>query len=1071
MNNSENKEDWQNPRVLSRNRKIAHANVIPIQVSGEIRENVCRTSPYFYLLNGQWKFLYLGCPHQAPPGFETLGFHDQDWHGIMVPSNWQMPGSVTINPQNKAAQWSTCCSTGDEGWPGIFGKPNYTNVKYPFPVDPPYVPENNPVGLYRRKFNLPENWKGRRIFLVFEGVDSAFNVWVNGEFVGYSQGAHLPAEFDVTALVNNEVNDIAIQVFQWSDGSYLEDQDMWRLSGIFRDVYLYSTPTIYIQDVHTKTEFTDDYDMGILSLEVRIRNDSQHTLQPQKGWIRVQLLNAEQQILSEKRCSILKAIDPGAETRVLETIQVKQPSLWSAETPYLYTLLVCLSTDAFSTQEPGNTDETLILNLGFREVKIVGNVFLVNGVPIKLQGVNRHETHPDLGHAVPYDSMVQDILLMKQHNINAVRTSHYTNDPRWLDLCDHYGLYVIGEADLESHGMSYSGDANALANHSEWKDAHLDRVIRMVGRDRNHPSIIIWSLGNEAGYGKNFEEMAKWIHENEPTRPVHYEGGHDAKELDIVSVMYPKLDDLIKQGEKNDERPFFMCEYAHAMGNGPGNLKEYWETIRKYPRLMGGCVWEWVDHAIRRHSEQGEEWFAYGGDFGDYPNDGNFCVDGLNFPDRIPHTGLIEYKKIIEPVDVKAIDLAQGKIMVHNRYAFLSLEHMEGYWEIKKDDEIVETGDLGVLDIAPGKSQEFILSYQVPGCQTGVTYWLNISFRLKKSTPWAEKGFELAWAQFEVPALTLPAPPVFLHTPPELQVKAETERITLEGNDFQLSFDLIQGMLDQWKYQGVDLIRVAPHLNIWRAPTDNDQYISKKWRENGYDRLVSRTGLPAIVEQTPTYAKISIQAKLGQISYAPLFEVKYLYEIWGSGDILVTVDFQPYASILPMLPDLPRLGIQMGLNGSLDRLTWYGRGPHESYIDRKESAKVGIYSGSVMDQYVPYIFPQENGNKSDVRWASLTNKRGLGVLFIGQPLMNISAHYYTAEDFDKALHTHELKKRDDITANIDYEHGGLGSNSCGPRPLEKYLLQPHAYLFKIRLKAFDTNAHSQSWVYRSTSIS
>ena len=605
--------DWENPQQLSRNREPAHATLYPFPDETAALSCDRMQSSYFKLLNGDWRFWYSAIGDQLPTRFEDPVFDDTGWACLPVPSNWQMHG---------------------------YGKPHYTNVAYPYPVDPPHVPQENPVGIYRRTFTVPAAWAGQQIFLTFGGVDSAFYVWMNGRMLGYSQGAHMPSEFNITQYLHAGENTLVVQVYQWSDGSYLEDQDMWRLSGIFRDVYLTSTNDLHIHDVRVRTLLDADYTDATLGVQVTLKNCSVQT--PSGYRVVARLLSHDGIVVAQHDFPELSSLNSGEDTMPEMQIAVQRPHKWNAEEPYLYTLLITLADSA------GKTLEVQSLRVGFRQVEVRAQQLLVNGVAIKLKGVDRHDTHPDLGHAVPYESMLQDITLMKQHNINTVRTSHYPNDPRWYDLCDQYGMYIVDEADLECHGFGITGDINEISDDPAWEAAYVDRAERMVERDKNHACIIIWSLGNEAGYGRNHDAMAAWIRAHDPTRLIHYEGAFDAKVVDIVSVMYPKVDYLIQQGSKTDDaRPFFMCEYAHAMGNGPGNLKEYWEAIYAHPRLIGGCVWEWVDHGIRQHTSAGEEWFAYGGDFGDLPNDGNFCIDGLNFPDRIPHTGLTEYKKII----------------------------------------------------------------------------------------------------------------------------------------------------------------------------------------------------------------------------------------------------------------------------------------------------------------------------------------------------------------------------------------------------------------------------------------
>ena len=645
--------DWENLQVLQRNREPAHATLLPYADAAGALSGERGASPYFKLLNGHWHFCYVPTPVEAPEHFESERFDASGWDSISVPSNWQMLG---------------------------YGRPNYTNVRYPFPVDPPRVPQDNSCGLYRRTFALPEGWDGKEVFLEFEGVNSAFYVWLNGQMVGYSQGAHVPAEFRLTPYVRSGANLLVVQVFQWSDGAYLEDQDMWRLNGIFRDVYLFATPSVHMRDVRVGAELDETYTDAVLNVSVALRNYGSSALgglikalHELKGGasagyrVSARLLDAAGAAVVEGEIGESISLDAGAEATLAASFSVKAPAKWSAEEPNLYTLLLTLADPA------GSVQEVVRVNVGFRKVEIKQGVFYFNGVPIKLQGVNRHDTHPDLGHAVSLESMIHDVVLMKQHNINTVRTSHYPNDPRWLDLCDRYGLYVVDEADLECHGFGTVGDQDQISEDPAWEAAYLDRAIRMVERDKNHPCVIMWSLGNESGYGRNHVAMADWIHKFDPSLPVHYEGATGwgnrangkpfAGVVDVYSTMYPTVERIINEGQQTDNPlPFFMCEYAHAMGNGPGNLKEYWDAIRAYPRLMGGCVWEWVDHSVRQRTEDGEEWWAYGGDFNDHPNDGNFCVDGLCWPDRTPYPGLIEYKKILEPVHVEAIDLKAGMV-------------------------------------------------------------------------------------------------------------------------------------------------------------------------------------------------------------------------------------------------------------------------------------------------------------------------------------------------------------------------------------------------------------------------
>lgn len=1021
--------DWENPQVLARNREPAHATLTPYPDVDSALTGERGVSSLWKLLNGNWRFYYAPSPSDTPDGFETEVFDAAAWDTLTVPGNWQLAG---------------------------YGKPNYTNVNYPYPVDPPRVPNDNPVGIYRRTFTLPAAWDMKQVFLVFEGVNSAFYVWLNGQMVGYSQGSHVPSEFRVTPYLRPGANTLVVQVFQWSDGAYLEDQDMWRLNGIFRDVYLFATPAVHVRDVEIRTQLDQALNDAELTLRLDLKN---YTSTPQTGYhVTARLLDVDQQTIVETPIGAAVSLNAEEDFRLETRLTVAAPRKWSAEAPHLYTLLVLLS------GPDGAVVEVERFTVGFRQVAIRDGRFLVNGVPILFQGVNRHDSHPDLGHAVSLDSMLQDIILMKQHNINAVRTSHYPNDPRWLDLCDRFGLYVIDEADLETHGFGNAGNLNQLPDDLTWQAAFVDRAERMVERDKNHPCVVMWSLGNESGYGPNHDAMAAWIHQRDTTRPVHYEGAtgwgnrrglENKHAIDVVSVMYPSVERLIELAQKPDDpRPVVMCEYAHAMGNGPGNLKEYWEAIRSHPKLIGGFIWEWMDHGIRQHTENDEEWFAYGGDFGDFPNDGNFCIDGLNFPDRIPHSGLIEYKKIIEPVAVEAVNLAAGTIAITNRYAFQSLEHLAGFWQIRRDDVIVQQGILPPLEIPAGATQAMTLPYTLPAPVPGATFWLNLHFTLAEETLWAQRGFEVAWAQFELPVARMAAPTINIETMPPLALKTDNRQICLSGEEFRLVFDVRQGVISAWDYQGLSLLLNGPRLNLWRAPTDNDHKIAIEWRKCGLDRLMHRVDRVEVVHQTSRAVQIEIDAVLAGYALAPAVACTYAYTIYGSGDVIVKTHMKP----LSQLPVLPRVGLQMRLPGQFTQFAWYGRGPHESYVDRKESARFGVYAGTVQDQYVPYIRPQENGNKSDVRWAAITDLRGVGLLVVGMPQVNVSAHHYTPEDFTNARHDVELQRRHATIVHLDDQQAGLGSESCGPGPLPHYLLHPVERTFTVRLKPFAKDA-------------
>ena len=1027
---SERVNDWENPKIFQRNRVPARASFVPYPDEESALSGERGRSPWFRLLNGNWKFVYAESPALAPEGFfieyfpedflmgsfDATHWNDAQWDDIPVPCNWQVLG---------------------------YGRPHYTNVQYPFPVDPPRVPTENPTGSYRRKFFIPDNWDDRQVFLRFEGVDSAFYVWVNGHQVGYSQGSRVPAEFDITSYIRDGVNTLAVRVFQWSDGSYLEDQDMWWLSGIFRDVYLIATPPVHVFDFRVRTELDAEYHDAVLRVRTVLRNYDERAVDHYR--IEIRLLDADLRPVLEHPISSNVSVNGESRTTLDLETPVANPKKWSAERPYLYSLLITLKDDQ------GQVVEVETCKVGFRSAELKDGNLLVNGVPIMIKGVNRHDHHPDLGKAVSLDSMIQDILLMKRHNVNAVRTSHYPNDPRFYDLCDFYGMYVLDEADLECHGFNTIGDWNRTSDDPEWEDAYVDRMVRMVERDKNHPSVIIWSLGNESGFGRNHEAMAKWVRQADPTRLLHYEGDRKQKVADIVGPMYTSVDGIIELGEDGDaEKPVILCEYAHAMGNGPGGLKEYWEAFYKYKRLQGGFVWDWIDQGLRQVTADGKEWFAYGGDFGDEPNDKNFLINGLIFPDRKPSPGLVEYKKVLEPVEVEPVDLTQGKVKITNRYDFVSLGHLFVSWDLMADGEILQSGTIPTPDIAAGESETVTIPYVTPAViAPGAEYWLNISFTLANNTNWSPRGHEVAWAQFQLPLEAPSRPAVRADQMSPINYADSDNTIQVIGANFEIIFDGVYGIIACWRHEGVKILNSGPRLNFWRAPIDNDKHVERAWRKAGLHKLTHRVDAVECSGLSDKMVRIKVRSRIAPPVLDLGFECEYVYTIYGSGDVILEAHGVPKGTI----PILPRIGLQMTLPGELDRVSWYGRGPGECYVDSKQANRVGVYSCRVDDLYVPYVYPQENGNHTDVRWVSLVNTRGMGLMAV-MPNLNFSAHRFTTQDIEAAQHTCDLIPRDEITLNLDYRHHGLGSASCGPGVLPQYELHPHEFDFAIRLKPF-----------------
>ncbi len=997
--------------------------------STELRAGDGGKSPYVMSLNGRWKFHWVPKPADRPTEFHQLDYNDKSWKTIPVPSTIEVQG---------------------------YGVPIYTNAKYPFgKANPPCIPhDNNPVGSYRHTFTLPPSWQGRQIFLHFAGVESAFYVWVNGFKVGYSQDSRTPAEFNITPYLRPGKNLLAVEVYRWCDGSYLEDQDFWRLSGIYREVFLYAAGNVRIRDFWVKTELDDRCRHANLKVSVQVKNHADKSQQIQVEAIL--LMGKLKRVAGPIRANA--RVEAGEETSLELTKRVARPNLWSAETPNLYTLLLTLK------DTHGHILEVVQTQVGFRKIEIRDGQLLINGHPILIKGVNRHEHDPDTAHAITENSMVRDIKLMKRFNINAVRTSHYPNSPQWYALCDQYGLYLIDEANVESHGAQY------LANDPAWLHAHMDRTYRMVERDKNHPSIIIWSLGNEAGDGSNFAATSAWVRARDPSRPVHYEQTRLGPHADIVSFMYAKFEFLEWYAKVPRPRPLILCEYAHAMSNSTGDLAGYWKLFRKYKQLQGGLIWDWVDQGIRapvprryltKNSSRGKipsrpatrTWFwAYGGDFGppETPSDGNFCMNGLVSPDRSPHPGLYEVKKAYQPIHVKPVSLSRGKLKIFNEHLFTSLEEYQGTWEMKAGDRPVARGKLPRLYAKPQAKQAIKVPIQPPmSSKPGVEYWLNLSFRLAKSTSWASKGHEVAREQLKLPFAT-PARRLDPSKMPDLALAETAKRITIKGKRFSLVFDKATGMIRSWTWRRVELIKEGLRPDFWRAPLDNDRGNGMPdrcavWHHAGRNWRVRKVlGL----RRSPRSIEIRVMATLPTVKS----QYEVTYTVHGSGDMIVRANFQPGSA---KLPELPRFGMQMALPEGFETMTWYGKGPHETYWDRNTDAQVGLYRGTVDEQYVEYSRPQENGNKTDVRWVALSNRRGTGLLAVGMPLLSVGASHYTATDLEAAKHTYELTRREEILLNLDHRQMGVGGDdSWGARPHEWCTLQPKSYSYSFRLCPF-----------------
>ncbi|MFX0013042.1 MAG: glycoside hydrolase family 2 TIM barrel-domain containing protein [Promethearchaeota archaeon] len=1019
------KNDWENPRFFGENKEAPHCSFIPYADIKSALENNPSLSPYYFSLNGIWKFNWVRKPADRPNEFYKNTFDVSQWDNIVVPSNWELQGS---------------------------GIPRYTNILYPFdPVDPPSIPHDwNPVGSYKRFFTIPKTWEGHQIFLHFGGVSSAMYVWVNGERVGYSQGSKTPAEFNITQYLRKGENTVSVEVYRWCDGSYLEGQDFWKLSGIDRDVFLFSVPQIHIRDFFVLGDLSDNYLDGILKVSICVKNQTSQA--SGKYQILLKLLDADKTLVFETPVVKELEVPPLDEGTYYIEHSIKAPKNWSAEIPYLYSLIL------FLINNSGETVEIVSCNVGFRKVEIKENQLLINGSSILIKGVNRHEHDPVAGHAISEELMVKDIQLIKQFNINAVRNSHYPNNPKWYDLCDQYGLYVIDEANIESHGMGYDPETT-LGNNPEWKEAHLDRTIRMVERDKNHPSVIIWSLGNEAGDGLNFVATYEWILKRDPSRPIQYERALLGPHTDIFCPMYPLIEDLEEYAKEKQSRPLIMCEYAHAMGNSVGNLQDYWDIIEKYSVLQGGFIWDWVDQTFLKKDEKGEYW-AYGGDMGDSElwNDGNFCVNGLVQADRSLHPHIWEVKKVYQSIKIQPIDLDRGELSIENRYDFLNLITFNFSWEISGDGKKITEGELPSLEVEPRKSQSVIINWPQLITEPGVEYFLKILVKTTAETPLiVPTGHIVAWDQYKLPVYQEPKQLDHTQLPKIEAVFEEESFIKIKGKKFLICFDKTKGVIISLQYKKTELFLSGLVPNFWRPPTDNDigngmPERCKVWKEAGKNIKVNSI----------TFNKLDDYTVLVKVySTLPVGICKYCtkYTIYGSGDVFVESEM---SSVPTDLPELPRFGMTLTLPNELERISWFGRGPQESYWDRKIGAAIGIYSGTVWEQYHPYVRPQENGNKTDVRWIALSNNEGLGLLAVGLPLLNVSAHQFEMERLDYIegvnRHSNEVKPGDVITLNLDYKQMGVGGdNSWGAPVHAKYTLPAKGYSYSFRLRPFSSD--------------
>lgn len=969
-------------------------------------------SDRFQLLNGEWKFQYYNSIYDVTESFYEKGYDVSGFDQVTVPGVWQMDGYDTHQ---------------------------YTNIRYPFPFDPPYVPQDIPCGAYVHNFEYHREEKASKAFLNFEGVDSCFYVWVNGAYAGYSQVPHATSEFDVTDLLNEGENTLAVLVLKWCDGSYLEDQDKFRMSGIFRDVYLLKRPETTIRDYHITTDVEKD------SVVVKL---DMHFTEP-----------VETKVTIEDKYGAVVARGETAENGVLE-LTVLNPVLWNAENPYLYQVILTMP------------DEVIVDRIGFRTIEIKDKVVYFNGEKIKFRGVNRHDSDPETGFVISIQQIKKDLMLMKQHNFNAIRSSHYPNAPQFYQMCDEYGFMVIDEADIEAHGpfMLYrkeDTDQNRfhrwnekIADDPAWEKAIVDRVQLMVQRDKNRPSIVMWSMGNESAYGCNFEKALAWTKKFDPDRITQYESAryrnyditYDYDNLDLYSRMYPSLQEIEDYLKKDGSKPFLLVEYCHSMGNGPGDFEDYFQMIHKDDRMCGGFVWEWCDHAIAHGTaENGKTRYYYGGDHGETIHDGNFCMDGLVYPDRTPHTGLLEYKNVYRPVRIVSYDQENGQMVLHNYMDFDDLkDYVDIFYEMTQDGLTVEKGKLANVVASPHSDAEVELKLQVPN--TGKIY-LKLIYRLKKEMPLLEQGYELGFDEMKLAneddrnrqAVKWLEQEKVIGT---IAVKENDKQIVLQAKDFTYVLDKRTGLFEDMQFAGRSYINHPMELNIWRAPTDNDMYIKLEWEKAHYDAAYTRAYR---IEVLQNKHGVLIMEHLAVVAdtVQKILDVEMTWKINEDGKIEAVIE----AVKDKEFPDLPRFGIRMFLNKKMDEITYFGMGPQESYRDKHQASCHGLFRSKVAQMHEDYIRPQENGSHYDCDYVELTNGQ-CGIAAVSKNPFSFNASVHTQEELERVSHNYELKESDSTVFCMDYAMNGIGSNSCGPDVMDKYRFDEEAFQFQFELIPF-----------------
>jgi len=1028
--------DIENPRMFNQHKEAPHATLMPFESLEAALTKKRDESIYYQSLSGTWKFNWVRKPADRPLDFYKPDFDVSAWDDIPVPSNWELEGygvPIYVNHQYEFADYRAPVSDEMEFVDRIY------------PKKPGQVPHDyNPVGSYRRNFTIPDHWDGRQVFIQFGAVKSAMYLWINGQKVGYSQGSKTPAEWDITKYLRKGSNTLAVEVYRWSDGSYLECQDFWRISGIERDVYLYSTPKVRIRDFFVNADLDTQYENGILYLDVDLKNHF-HQLRSGNFEVAYRLIDDEGKLVATDSQKAL--INKKLELRLNFSREISNPEKWTAETPNLYSLVISLN------DKKGNVAELVSCKVGFRKIEIKDAVFYINGVAALIKGVNRHEHDQFKGHVVSEEAMVKEISLMKQFNINAVRTSHYPNDERFYELCNEYGLYITNEANIESHGMYYG--KHSLAKNPDWKQAHLDRNIRMVERDKNHPSVIVWSMGNEAGDGENFTVVSKWIKQRDPSRPVHYERAIMGDNTDLYCPQYPGVKHLQKYASQKQSKPMIISEYSHAMGNSTGNLVDLWNVIydEQNTQLQGGYIWDWIDQALVKTDENGIDYWAYGGDYGPQgiPSDNNFLVNGIISADYTPHPALWEVKYAYQYVRFYPENLEKGSFRIKNFHDFIDLQNYHIKWKLSANGEEITSGVLEDFNLKAKESGMVKLPLPVINPVPGLEYFVDFSVDLAIDKPFRPKGFEVAHDQFQLPVYidSLEA----VNNYPKLKLEDTSERVKITGENFKISFDKSNGMLLSYQMNGIELIQKGFSLNFWRTPNDNDKG----------SNMIKRLGIWREVSNSPALTDVvSSQSKPGEVQVNVSYNLpkvfstqRVTYTITGDGKLAVSSSIKTGKE---NLPDMPRFGMRCELPVNFDNLEYFGRGPQENYVDRNKGTFVGRYKGKVADQYFEYVRPQENGYKSEVRWFELRNENGMGLRVCGQPQVGFSVHHNPLEDFDQLTHkdfrhTNDIIKKEGVFINLDLKMMGVaGDNSWGAKPYKEYSIPAQDYEFNFTIE-------------------